>query len=154
MTKSPSTSRLRHWARRYAMQALYQNQFVTDDPTVVYDTFVKTHAVKECDWEYFRSLLLGVLTNQDEIDGLFEPLLDRPLAELNPVELAVLRMSTYELQHQFDVPFKVVINEALELDKKFGSTDGHKYLNGVLDKLSMTLRSLERQGGAPEETDD
>ena len=78
-----------------------------------------------------------------EIDALFEPLLDRPLEEIDPVELSILRLSTYELRNRIDVPYRVVINEGIELAKVFGATDGHKFVNGVLDKLAPTLRADE-----------
>lgn len=78
-----------------------------------------------------------------ELDGAFAPLLDRPLEEIDPVELAILRLSTYELKNRVDVPYKVVINEGIELAKVFGATDGHKFVNGILDKLAPTLRATE-----------
>ena len=78
-----------------------------------------------------------------ELERTFEPLLDRPLKDLTPIELTLLRMGTYELAHRIDVPFKVVINEAVSLAKKFGATDSHKYINGVMDKLAQQLRQIE-----------
>ena len=83
------------------------------------------------------------IVSKTEIDEALAPLLDRPLDELDPVELAVLRLSTYELMHRLDVPYKVAINEGIELAKVFGATDGHKFVNGVLDKLAPVLRAAE-----------
>ncbi len=80
---------------------------------------------------------------KSEIDALIEPLLDRPMHELDPVEWAILRLSTWELSTRIDVPYRVVINEGIELAKTFGATDGHKYVNGVLDKLALRLRGAE-----------
>jgi N utilization substance protein B len=77
------------------------------------------------------------------VDGAFEPLLDRPIAEIDPVELSILRLSTYELKNRIDIPYRVVINEGIELAKVFGATDGHKFVNGVLDKLAPRLRADE-----------
>ena len=95
------------------------------------------------DAAYFNVLLDGVLKNVQDLDSVFAPLLDRKIKDLDMVELAVLRLSIYELMHVIDVPYKVVINEALELTKSFGSIDGYKYINGVLDKAAHQLRSKE-----------
>jgi N utilization substance protein B len=95
------------------------------------------------DGAYFHEILHGVPRQKSEIDGAFEPLLDRPIAEIDPVELSILRLSTYELKNRLDVPYRVVINEGIELAKVFGATDGHKFVNGVLDKLAPRLRADE-----------
>ena len=99
------------------------------------------------DGAYFHELLNGVLSNRGEIDELIAPCLDRPMDDLDPVELAILRLSTYELKQRLDVPYRVVINEGIELAKTFGATDGHKFVNGVLDKLAPKLRSAELRAG-------
>jgi N utilization substance protein B len=98
---------------------------------------------KDVDGEYFREILHGVPANCSEIDGALAPCLDITIEELDPVELAVLRLSTWELLKRVDVPYRVVINEGIELAKVFGSTDGHKFVNGVLDKLAPSLRGPE-----------
>ncbi|MDB5981051.1 MAG: nusB, partial [Pseudomonas sp.] len=95
------------------------------------------------DGAYFRELLHGVPTNKTEIDTALAPCLDITIEELDPVELAILRLSTYELLKRIDVPYRVVINEGIELAKVYGSTDGHKFVNGVLDKLAPRLREVE-----------
>lgn len=96
---------------------------------------------------YFRELLNGVIDLRGELDDLIAPCLDRPMADLDPVELAILRLSTYELKQRVDVPYRVVINEGIELAKTFGATDGHKFVNGVLDKLAPRLRGAELRAG-------
>jgi N utilization substance protein B len=98
---------------------------------------------KDVDGEYFREILHGVPASSDEIDRALKPCLDITIEELDPVELAVLRLSTWELLKRVDVPYRVVINEGIELAKVFGSTDGHKFVNGVLDKLAPSLRGPE-----------
>jgi N utilization substance protein B len=95
------------------------------------------------DLEYFQALLHGVPACVDELDATFQPLLDRKLEELDPIEHTLLRMGTFELRERLDVPYKVVINEAVALAKKFGATDSHKYINGVLDKAARQLRKAE-----------
>jgi N utilization substance protein B len=99
----------------------------------------------DVDGAYFREILHGVPAHRDEIDKALAPCLDITIDELDPVELAVLRLSTWELLKRVDVPYRVVINEGIELAKVFGSTDGHKFVNGVLDKLAPTLRGPEVQ---------
>ncbi|MEY3007802.1 MAG: transcription antitermination factor NusB [Pseudomonadota bacterium] len=95
------------------------------------------------DLEYFQATLRGVVNTYGVLDAFLEPLLDRKLDDLDPVELAILRLGLYELKERIDVPFKVVINEAVSLAKKFGATDSHKYVNGVLDKAARGFRGLE-----------
>ena len=95
------------------------------------------------DLAYFHELLFSVVAQEDELDALFDQHIDRALHELDPVSLAQLRLSTYELKSRIDVPWRVVIEEAVRLSKKFGPTDSYKYLNGVLDKLAHELRPAE-----------
>lgn len=95
------------------------------------------------DLEYFQATLRGVVNTYGVLDAFLEPLLDRKLDDLDPVELAILRLGLYELKERIDVPFKVVINEAVSLAKKFGATDSHKYVNGVLDKAARSFRGSE-----------
>jgi N utilization substance protein B len=101
------------------------------------------------DLEYFQALLHGVPASVDELEAILEPLLDRRLDELDPIERTLLRMGTWELRERIDVPYKVVINEAVALAKKFGATDGHKYINGVLDKAARQLRQVEIDAAPP-----
>jgi N utilization substance protein B len=102
-------------------------------------------AFRRCQLELFQGIFEGVLDRTDEFEALITPALDRPINELSPVEHAALLIGTYELAADLSVPYKVAINEAVELAKTFGGTDGHKYVNGVLDLLAQKLRSTEMQ---------
>lgn len=129
-------------ARSLALQALYQWQ-LSASPLNEIEAQFRVDTSGKVDWVYFHELLVGVGTKADQLDELYAPLLDRKLSELNPVELALLRLGCFELQERIDIPYKVVINESVELAKKFGATDSHKYINGVLDKLAPRLREPE-----------
>jgi len=131
----------RRKARSLALQAIYQWQLVADDIVNIKMQFVDKINSKKVDAEYFNDLLDGVIKNVGAIDEVIMPLLDRKIRDLDAVELAVLRLATYELMMRLDVPYKVVINEALELTKNFGSIEGYKYVNGVLDKVARQLRT-------------
>lgn len=99
------------------------------------------------DLEYFQALIHGVPPLVEELDGLLEPLLDRELRELDPIERSLLRMGGFELRDRIDVPYRVVINESVALAKKFGAAESYKYINGVLDKLARQLRGPEVSAG-------
>ena len=133
----------RRKARHYGMQALYQWQMAGASLSDIEAEFRAEYDFGHVDLEYFKALLHGVPAEVDTLEGLFEPLLDRKLDDLDPIELTLLRMGTFELKERIDVPYKVVINEAVALTKKFGATDGHKYINGVLDKVAHELRKAE-----------
>ena len=133
----------RRKARHYAMQALYQWYMADAAVAVIEAEFRSDYDFTHVDLEYFQALLHDIPASVDELESLFQPLLDRGLDELDPIERTLLRMGTWELKHRIDVPYRVVINEAVALAKKFGATDGHKYINGVLDRLAQSLRSLE-----------
>lgn len=133
----------RRKARHYAMQALYQWYMADSAVNVIEAEFRSDYDFSHVDLEYFQAVLHGVPACVDELDGTFESLLDRPLDELDPIERTLLRMGTWELKERIDVPYRVVINEAVALAKKFGATDGHRYINGVLDRLARDLRSVE-----------
>jgi len=137
----------RRAARSLAMQALYQWHMAGHALNEIEAQFRVDNDFSAVDGAYFREILHGVPHLKTELDELIEPCLDRPLAELDPVELAILRLSTYELLKRVDVPYRVVINEGIELAKVFGATDGHKFVNGVLDKLAPRLRAAEVRGG-------
>lgn len=138
-----SNKKQRHKARQYALQAIYQWQMTDHKPVDLEIQFRDEHDFSKIDGTYFSKLLNGVINTAVELDGVFEPILDRKINELNPVELAVIRLATYELKNEFDVPYKVVINEALELTKTFGAVEGFKYVNAILDKIAKVLRPLE-----------
>jgi N utilization substance protein B len=145
--KSPEAAKgksaKRREARQLATQALYQWHMANHSLTEIEAQFRVDNDFKDVDGVYFRELLHGVGTNKTEIDTALKPCLDLTIEELDPVELAILRLSTYELLKRVDVPYRVVINEGIELAKVYGSTDGHKFVNGVLDKLAPRLREAE-----------
>lgn len=134
----------RHKARCYTLQALYQWQIADQDTTVIEQQFsdnIKNDAV---DNDYFYRLFSGVVAQQQMIDRQLEPILDRELSQLTAIELNILRLATYELIACVEVPYRVIINEALEIAKTFGTTDeGFKYINGVLDNVARQLRQSE-----------
>lgn len=135
----------RRKARKFALQGLYQLHMADH---LVSET--EAHLSEEInpdkvDVEYFQNLLRGCAKDIERIDSLYEEYLDRPKKDLTPIELCILRLASYELDQIHDVPYKVVINEALELCKRYGATEAYKFINGVLDKLAMKLRPLETQ---------
>lgn len=133
----------RRVARSLAMQALYQWHMAGQSLNEIEAQFRVDNDFSGVDGAYFREILHGVPQRKTEIDEAIVPCLDRALEELDPVELAILRLSTWELLNRVDVPYRVVINEGIELAKVFGATDGHKFVNGVLDKLAPRLRAAE-----------
>jgi transcription antitermination protein NusB len=134
-------------AREFALQALYQH-LVGQNAATDIDSFTRDLAgFHKADSVHFDALLHGCIEQSGALDALLSPRLDRPLAEISPIERAVLWIGTYEFQHCPDVPLRVVINECIELAKAFGGTDGHKYINGVLHPLGEQLRPLEAAAG-------
>src|SRR3990167_8809390 len=133
----------RHNARRYALQAMYQWQLAGTSVGEIETEFLHYHIDKKLDLSYFKELIHGVPKHQHEIDHEMMPFLGRSLHEIDPIELAVLRLAIYELIKRPDVPYRVIINEALELTKKFGSIEGHKFVNGVLDRVAKKNRTQE-----------
>jgi N utilization substance protein B len=133
----------RRQSRSLAMQALYQWHMAGQALNEIEAQFRVDNDFSVVDPVYFSEILHGVPAQKTELDELLKPCLDRPLEELDPVELAILRLSCYELRNRLDVPYRVVINEGIELAKVFGATDGHKFVNGVLDKLAPRLREAE-----------
>ncbi|MCE9880515.1 transcription antitermination factor NusB [Hafnia paralvei] len=134
----------RRRARECAVQALYSWQISKNDIADVEYQFLSEQDVKDVDISYFRELLSGVATNAEYLDSLMAPVLSRQLEELGQVERAVLRISLFELSKREDVPYKVAINEGIELAKTFGAEDSHKFVNGVLDKVAPTIRKSKR----------
>ena len=133
----------RRKARHYGVQALYQWHMAGAPLSAIEAEFRADYDFSHVDLEYFQALLHGVPARVDELEALMTPLLDRPIETLDPIERTLLRMGTFELAERIDVPYKVVINEGVALAKKFGATDGHKYINGVLDKMAKQLRQAE-----------
>ena len=130
-------------AREFALQALYQHLVGRNDAADI-DAFTRDLAgFHKADSVHYDALLHGCVEQAGVLDALITPLLDRPMVELSPIERAVLWIGAYEFQHCLDVPWRVVINECVELAKSFGGTDGHKYVNGVLHKIAAQLRPDE-----------
>jgi len=141
-TRAPVRS-ARSRAREFALQALYQVLVGRNEAPAV-DTFTRDLAgFSKADAVHYDALLHGCAEQAEALDRLIEPLLDRPMAEISPIEHAAMWMGAYEFQHCMDVPWRVVLNEYIELSKRFGGTDGHKYVNGVLNGLAPQLRAAE-----------
>ena len=133
----------RRRARHYALQGLYQWSMSHAAVSEIEAEFRVDNDFSNVDGEYFNALLVGSSENAADLDALYIDKLDRELNELDPIERALLRMGVFELRDRIDVPYKVVINEAVALAKKFGATDSFRYVNGVLDKVARDLRQLE-----------
>ncbi|SFC19542.1 NusB antitermination factor [Marinospirillum celere] len=154
--RKPSRSAQRSAARQLTLQALYQwqvsgnemHQVEANIRAALPDDSLESHediseVLKLADLAYFHEMAQAIPRQQEELDAGFAPLLDRRTEELDPIELAILRLGSYELIQRLDVPYRVVINESVELAKRFGGTDSHKYVNGILDKLAQRVRSVE-----------
>ncbi len=136
-------------AREFALQALYQHIVGRNEASSI-DAFTRDLVgFHKADSAHYDALLHGCVEQADALDALISPQLDRPLAELSPIEHAVMWIGAYEFQHCPDVPWRVVLNECIELAKGFGGTDGHKYVNGVLHPLAAQLRPLEVSANPP-----
>jgi len=141
-TKSPPKSP-RHRARELAMQGIYQWRLSGADASQVAQRMQDEKNLGRYDVELFDRLLRGVLAQHAELGAALAPHLDRASNELSPVEFSILLLATYEMLKQPETPYRVIINEAVELAKTYGGTDGHKFVNGVLDKLAAQARPLE-----------
>lgn len=145
---NPTKSRTpRHRSREFALQGLYQWLLNNEDAGAIDAHIREAHGFDKADKEHFNALLHGAIRDAGQLRTQLTPLIDRTISELSPVEHAVLLIGAYELMHHIEIPYKVVINEAVELAKSFGGIDGHKYVNGVLDKFAATTRSVEIQAG-------
>jgi len=133
----------RRVARTLLMQAVYQWQIAGQNLNAIEAQFQADNDFDGVDGEYFSEGLRAIAQQVTELDELFAQYLDRNVTDLDPVELAILRLAAWEFSQRIDVPYRVVLNEGIELAKTFGATDGHKYVNGVLDKLAGRLRSAE-----------
>jgi transcription antitermination protein NusB len=141
--KNKSSRKLRHLARSYCVQLLYQCLLNEESAEDVLADFWQGHATDDLDGEYLDRAFSRIMAEAELIDKAMSSVLDRSIASLDPVERAILRLAVYEFQHCLDVPYKVVINEAVELAKEFGAQDGHKYVNAILDKLALVYRQVE-----------
>jgi N utilization substance protein B len=142
--KSGRGTRGRSIARKLAMQALYQWQLNSQDAKDIMRQFLEGDDAAGADREYFDELLTGCIDHSGQINTTIAALIDRPLEQLDPVERAILMIGAFELQHRIDVPYRVVINEGVDLCKRFGATDAHKYVNAVLDRGAKQFRLAER----------
>jgi N utilization substance protein B len=134
----------RRYARQYAVQAIYQWQIAHTLPADIESQFLTYQQMsKKTDMIYFKELVHSIPRLHEELDNHMIPFLSRSIDELDPVELAILRLGIFELAKRLDIPYRVTINEALELTKKYGSVEGYKFVNGVLDHVAQKLRSLE-----------
>ncbi|MDO8263871.1 MAG: transcription antitermination factor NusB [Gallionella sp.] len=140
--KTPNKSP-RHRARELALQGIYQWRVTAGDDAQIEKQIHAEKNLGRYDKELFSKLLRGALKQHADLEALLAPYLDRPIAEISHVEFAVLLLGAFELSQHHEVPYKVVINEAVELAKTFGGIDGHKYVNGVLDKLAVQVRAVE-----------
>jgi len=133
----------RRRSRELALQGIYQWRLTNGDIAQIEKQIREEKGAGRYDAEFFSKLLRGVLLKHADLEAAVQPHLDRDLAELSPVELSVLMLGAYELLQHPEIPYRVVINEAVELAKTFGGTDGHKFVNGVLDKMAAQVRAVE-----------
>lgn len=145
---NPSKNRTpRHRAREFALQGLYQWLMSHEDAGVIDAHIRNAHGFDKADREHFDALLHGAIRDAVSLRADIVPFIDRSLDQLSPIEHVALLIGAYELKHHIEIPYRVVINEAVELTKSFGGIDGHKYVNGVLDKLAAQLRVTEVGAG-------
>lgn len=145
---NPSKNRTpRHRAREFALQGLYQWLLNNEDVRVIETHIRQAHGFDKADAEHFDALLYGTVKQVTELRAGLAPLIDREISQLSPVEHAALLIGAFELKNHIEIPYKVVINEAVELTKSFGGIDGHKYVNGVLDKFAISVREVEINAG-------
>jgi transcription antitermination protein NusB len=142
-TLSRHASGARTVARRLALQALYRWQLNDCPWQDLVQEFAAHEEMARADADYFRELIAAICSQRAALDEALTPLLDRKSTDLDPVEHALLLIGSYELRHRPDVPYRVVINEAVGLARRFGATDGHKYINGVLDRAARQWRAAE-----------
>jgi N utilization substance protein B len=136
-------SQARTNARKAAVQALYQWQMAGQDLSEIERQFLEEERLKDAQKSYFVELFYGVPKNLDAIDQALSEFVDRPVDTIDPVERAILRIGVYELLHRLDMPYKVVLNEGINLAKHFGADGSHKYVNGILDKVAQQKRAIE-----------
>ena len=142
-----SSKSARHRAREFALQGIYQWQLGGQDAAAIEAHAQQVNGFDKADVELYSVLLNGTLENAAALQEAVQPFIDRPWPELSPIERGVLLLGAYEFKHQIETPYRVVLNEAIELAKEYGGTDGHKFVNGVLDKLALELRPHEARAG-------
>jgi len=141
--KGATSTGARTRARELLLQALYQKQIAGHDRRELLSQFREQVAYQRVDQAFFEELLAAICENQEALEKIIEGLIDRPLEQLDPVELGILLIGVHELQSRIDVPYRVVIDEGVNLAKRFGATDGHKYINACLDAAAQSLREIE-----------
>jgi len=141
-----TSSGARTRARELLVQALYQKQIAGHECGELLQQFHEQTAYERVDQEFFDEALPEICKSQESLEKIIDNLIDRPLEQLDPIELSVLLIGVYELEERVDVPYKVVINEGVNLAKRFGATDSHKYINACLDTASQSLRNIETGG--------
>lgn len=138
-----SSTGARTRARELLLQALYQKQIAGHDRRELLSQFREQVAYERVDQEFFEELLRAICDSQAELEQTIATFIDRPLEQLDPVELGILLIGVYELQSRIDIPYRVVINECVNLARRFGAIDGHKYINACLDAAAQSLREVE-----------
>ncbi len=133
----------RRRAREFALQGIYQWQYTGDKPSQVLKNLSELEDFTGADQKFLGEQLRGTVAEAESLRAKIEPLADRKWEDLSPIERGILLLAGWELMHKQDIPYRVTINEAVELGKKFGGTDGHKYVNGVLDRLAAAVRADE-----------
>lgn len=147
MSDNTSLAKARGKARRFAMQAIYQWQMTNDDVKGIEKQYSEENKSSSADFDYFRELFFGVEENIDEIDRILGQYAGRAIASVDPVERAILRLACYEFLKRLDVPYRVVLNEAVTLTKKFCAAQSHTFVNAVLDKVAHEVRAVEISKG-------
>lgn len=140
LTEGAVSPAMRHKARHFALQAIYQWQMTGYDAKTIEKQFLEDQPVKGADLDYMHDLIAGVVENYAHLDTMFEPFLSRPLKDLDQIDKAILRLGTFELLYRQEIPYKVIINEAIVLAKEFAEQDSHKFVNGVLDKVVKSIK--------------
>ncbi len=143
--ESKSVAKARGKARRLTMQAIYQWQMTGDSIADIKQQFVDENPAKSIDADYFSQLVSGVASSISELDPLLEKYMTRSIESVDPVERAILRMATFEFINRLDVPYRVVLNEAVNITKEFCAEKSHTFVNGVLDKVAKEIRHIEVQ---------
>jgi len=145
----PKPKSARRWSRELALQGLYELYVGKQDPVAIRLRTEGEEDFRYCDKEFFRALWRGLSEDWEALIAIAQPHVDRAFEQISPVERGVILIGTWELKHRLDIPYRVVINESVELAKSFGGTDGHKWVNGVLDKVAPVLRADEVAAAPP-----
>ncbi len=132
-------------SRRVALQALYVWEMTNEETTIIIKNFNEDGLLVDLEFDLFKELLTDISLQSVELDAVYAEYLDRSVMMIDPIERNIMRIGVYELKNKPEIPYKVIINESVELAKRFGAEDGHKFINGILDKASKQLRSLEFQ---------